>query len=67
MGAAHEVGAEQREADGVTRLRWQLQTLLEHLLKRPAVETVEMGGKKGEVSLISIKKAMRERGGEKFF
>lgn len=43
MGAAHEVGAEQREADGVARLRWQLQTLLEHLLKSSAVETVVRG------------------------
>ena len=38
VGAAHEVCAEQREGDGVARLRGQLQTLLEHFLKRPAVE-----------------------------
>lgn len=38
MCAGHEVCAEQREADGVSALRGKLQTLLEHLLKRTAVE-----------------------------
>ena len=36
--AGHEVCAKQREADGVSALRGKLQTLLEHLLKRTAVE-----------------------------
>lgn len=38
MCTGHEVCAEQREADGVSALRGKLQTLLEHLFKRTAVE-----------------------------
>lgn len=38
VGAAHEVGAQQRKADGVAGLGRELQALLEHLLKRTAVE-----------------------------
>lgn len=40
MSAAHEVGTEQREGDGVTRLGGQLQTLLEHLLKCTTVKAI---------------------------
>lgn len=39
--AGHEVCAEQREADGVSALGGKLQTLLEHLFKRTAVEASE--------------------------
>lgn len=38
VGAGHEVCAKQREADGVAALRGKLQALLEHFLKRAAVE-----------------------------
>lgn len=41
--AGHEVRAEQREADGVSALGGKLQTLLEHLFKRAAVEAAERG------------------------
>ncbi len=41
MCAGHEVCAEQREADGVSALGGKLQTLLEHLFKRTAVEATQ--------------------------
>lgn len=40
MGAAHKVGAEQRERDGVSRLGWQFEALLEHLFKGAAVKAI---------------------------
>lgn len=43
MCTGHEVCAEQREADGVSALGGKLQTLLEHLFKRTAVEAREGG------------------------
>lgn len=42
MCAGHEVCAEQREADGVSALGGKLQALLEHLLKRTAIEATHM-------------------------
>lgn len=41
MGAAHKVGAEQREGDGVSRLGRQFETLLEHLFKGAAVKAIK--------------------------
>lgn len=52
MGAAHEVGTQQGEGDGVAGLRGQLQTLLEHLLKRSAVKAIREEKEAGKTALL---------------
>lgn len=59
MGAAHKVGAEQREGDGVSRLGRQLETLLEHLFKGAAVKAIRDRERKRKWAASSLRRLVQ--------